>query len=48
MQRSDIGTTIAAMTVEIVPLSPTMGAEIRGVDLSRPLDPAVASGLRAA
>ena len=42
------GPTIAAMTMEIVPLSPTMGAEIRGVDLSRPLDPAVASALRAA
>ncbi len=36
------------MTVEIVPLSPDMGAEIRGVDLSRPLDSAVASVLRTA
>ena len=36
------------MTVEIVPLSSGMGAEVRGVDLSCPLDPAVASALRAA
>ena len=42
------GPSIAAVTLEIVPLSPTMGARIRGVDLSRPLDPAVASALRGA
>ena len=42
------GPSIAAVTLEIVPLSPTMGAEIRGVDLSRPLDAAVASALREA
>ena len=42
------GPSIAAVTLEIVPLSPTMGAEIRGVDLSRPLDAAAASALREA
>ena len=42
------GPSIAAVTLEIVPLSPTMGAEIRGVDLSRPLEAAVASALREA
>ena len=42
------GHSIAAMTVEVAPLSPTMGAEIRGVDLARPLDAAVSSALRAA
>ena len=36
------------MTVEIVELSPAMGAEVRGVDLSRLLDAATASALRAA
>ena len=42
------GPSIAAVTLQIVPLSPTMGAEIRGVDLSRPLDAAAASALREA
>ncbi len=42
------GPSIAAVTLEIVPLSPTMGAEIRDVDLSRPLDAAAASALREA
>ena len=36
------------MTLEVVPLSRTMGAEIRGVDLSRPVEPEVASALREA
>lgn len=36
------------MSIEIVALSSDMGAEIRGVDLSRPLDPATASALRTA
>ena len=48
MHRGNIGGTIAGMTVEIVPLSPTMGAEIRGVDLARPVEPEVAATLRAA
>ena len=48
MHRGNIGGTIAGMTVEIVPLSPTMGAEIRGVDLARPVEPEVAAALRAA
>ena len=42
------GPSIAAVTLEIVPLSPTMGAEIRGVDLLRPLEAAAASALREA
>ncbi len=36
------------MTVEIFPLGGTIGAEIRGVDLSRPLDPESADMLRKA
>ena len=36
------------MSIEIVALSSDTGAEIRGVDLSRPLDPAVAAALRTA
>ena len=36
------------MTIEVVPLSRTMGAEIRGVDLSRSIEPGVASALREA
>lgn len=34
------------MTFEIVPLSDALGAEIRGVDLSAPLDTVTADGLR--
>jgi len=32
------GTSRAPMTLELIPLSPAIGAEVRGVDLSRPLD----------
>ncbi len=34
--------------LEIVPLGKALGAEIRGVDLSRPLDPATVAAIRAA
>ena len=34
------------MTLEIVPLTDTIGAEIRGVDLSRPVAPAIAAALQ--
>ena len=34
------------MTVEIIPLSETIGAEIRGVDLSRPVEGDTATALR--
>ena len=34
------------MTFEIIPLSETLGAEIRGVDLSRPQDSATAAALQ--
>ena len=36
------------MRVEIVPLSPSVGAEIRGVDLARDLDPAAFAVIRTA
>jgi len=36
------------MPVEILPLSPGFGAEVRGVDLSRPVEPATAETLCAA
>ena len=34
------------MTLEILPLSETLGAEVRGVDLSRPIAPDIATQLR--
>ena len=34
------------MAIEIVPLSPALGAEIRGVDLSRPLDEATFAAIQ--
>lgn len=40
--------TVEATTFKIIPLSPTLGAEIRGLDLSRPLDGKTVSALRAA
>ena len=36
------------MTIEFVPLSPSLGVEVRGVDLSKPLDPATAEALHTA
>lgn len=36
------------MKIDIVPLTDTMGAEVRGVDLSRPLAPETAARLRTA
>ena len=36
---------IAAMTIDLVKLSPSFGVEVRGLDLSRPLEPATAEGL---
>jgi len=33
------------VAIEVVPLSPALGAEIRGVDLSRPLDRAIFSAI---
>ena len=40
--------TVEATTFKIIPLSPALGAEIRGLDLSRPLDGETVSALRAA
>src|SRR5690606_13834129 len=33
------------MTLEIIPVSPVCGAEVRGIDMKRPLDPAAAERL---
>lgn len=36
------------MTMEIIPLTDTIGAEVRGVDLARPMAPNIAADLRSA
>jgi taurine dioxygenase len=38
----------AILDIEVVPLSPALGAEIRGVDLTRPLSPAAVAAIKAA
>ncbi len=40
--------TVEATTFQTLPLSPALGAEIRGLDLSRPLDGETVAALRAA
>ena len=37
---------MSADTLEVTPLAPAVGAELRGVDLSHPLSPATLAGLR--
>lgn len=39
---------IDALPFDMVPLTPTIGGEIHGIDLAQPLSPAVKTGLRAA
>ena len=36
------------MAIEVIPLHPTLGAEVRGVDLTRPVMPAVFDEIEAA
>ena len=36
------------MAIEVTPLHPTLGAEVRGVDLSRPVPPEVFAEIEAA
>jgi len=38
---------LVASTLDVAPLTPTIGAEIGGIDLSRPLDPQTRDALRA-
>jgi taurine dioxygenase len=48
MTAHDSNLAAARELFEITPLQPNIGAEIGGIDLSRPLDPAARDGLRAA
>jgi taurine dioxygenase len=48
MTAQDARLETARELFDIAPLQPNIGAEIGGVDLTRPLDPAVRDGLRAA
>src|SRR5262245_21048336 len=48
MTAQDARLEAARELFDIAPLQPNIGAEISGVDLTRPLDPAVRDGLRAA
>ncbi len=41
-------TTNPQIALDIRPLQPTLGAEIHGIDISKPLDPAVRDAIRAA
>src|SRR5579863_1696203 len=36
---------VTSDSIEIIPRGPTIGAEIRGVDFSRPVDPTIAAAI---
>ena len=45
---NQLARNLNVLGLEVAPLTPTIGAEVHGVDLSRPLDEATISSLRAA
>ncbi len=46
MTAHDIDLAAARELFDITPLQPSLGAEIAGIDLSKPLDPAARDALR--